>query len=207
MKKENHAFKLEQMDQLSIDQANEIKELLVEFCLHLGYSKDRIDDLECRSRDGFRPHSFNHGGIEAIAFTSQYSAYLNGTGFPNADETLSKGHDYDIECFKEDRGIPENQGLTEDQWEEFTEYIANDDQSDVLFSLDIMHTGFELDGAQTLNFRFCICVKDAPYHRQYDDLIDIDIEFNSAGDLVSKLETLKTNKQVKLFASNLEDAY
>lgn len=202
-----HALKIEN---LSIREAtaDNITNVMRNFALDLGYSSDRIENLECRSRDGFIPHSHNMGGIECVAFRDQHTTQFEGTGFENADKTLEKYHNLDLDYFCEedafkDLKISKDQSAwTEDIWEKFAEYCREDDQSSVLFSCDIM-----LTGRNSLNIRMCVCVKDSPYHRQYDDKIEIDINFKSVRDLETKLTKLLDREDVKLFSSNLLEAY
>jgi hypothetical protein len=193
----NHALRLERLN-LDQNTADQITNALHVFLTDLGFSTDRISELECRSRDGFIPYTHNNGGLEAVAFTDQYIAHVMGTGFDNADATLEKYYHYDLEYFKQDNGLHEDHELTEKELEAFDEYRQNNSEATVLFSCDLMLTS-ETD----LNIRLCVCVKDAPYHRQYDDLIDIDIEFNSASELKAKLNEVLKRQDVKCFGDNL----
>lgn len=200
MKQENHALKIEDLE-LKQTQADAIVSALEDFALELGYSKDRIDSLECRRRDGVIPYSHNFGGIGCVAFRDQYSACEN-TGFENADSTLAKYSKYDEECFRTDKGISKDSELTDAQLEELDEYRMNDTESTILFGLDMM-----LTGENSLNLRFTVCVKDSPYHRQYDDLLSHDVEFKTTRDLKAKLKKLLKNNFVRCFEKNLREAY
>lgn len=203
----NHALKTERIN-VEIGVADGIQECIHEFLTELGYSNDRISELECRSRDGFIPHSHNLGGLEAIAFTDQFMASIEGTGFDKADETLERYRKMDVEYFLADRPTyPKDESKwTDDQREKFDEYRQNDSEATVLFSVDCMLTGLER-GVFTLNIRMCVCVKDAPYHRQFDDKLEFDITFKHCKSLGEKLKKLLRNKDVKTFAGNLREAY
>lgn len=202
-----HALKIECLP-LRQAQADELAKVLRDFAAELGYSEDRISKLECRSRDGFIPFSNNFGGFECLAYQSQDYAYFEQTGFTNADAKVIEYYDYDLNCYKKENGYEENYDLTETELEDFeTNWRANDSESSILFSADLMYMGVDDDGVQSLNIKLCVCVKDAPYHREYDDIIDLDVEFNSAGDLVPKLETIKAREDVKMFIENVENAY
>jgi hypothetical protein len=199
-----HALLIEEL-KLDTKQADAIVEAFKSFALDLGYSKDRISDLECRSRDGFSPYNHNYGGIECIAFADRNCLPNGNVGFPNADATIEKYHTYDIEAFEEEIGVKQENWSDAEQ-ERFYEVLANSEDSDILFSLDIMHTGIER-GVHSINLRFCVCVKDAPYHRKYDDLISIDVTFRTVSGLERKLAALLKRKDIACFSKNLSDTY
>lgn len=196
-----HAIKIEDLE-MSRSYADAIVEELKDFALELGYSKDRLEELECRSRDGFWAYSQNKGGIGAIAFVDQYVAEMNGTGFDNCDATLSKYRDYDLECFLDGEKATELNYEDDDMLERFDDFRQNDSEATVLFGLDMM-----LSSDTELNLRFTVCAKDSPYHRQFDDLISIDITFKSIAGLKQKLARALKQKDVKTFSDNLNEAY
>lgn len=199
-----HALLIESLD-IAQSKANGIVEALKEFAKNLGYSSDRIDSLECRRRAGFIPYSHNYGGIECIAFGFPYSLPNGSTGFPNADATIEKYSQMNRDQYAKNIGVKE-EDWTEEQREGFYEYEANDDQASILYSLDMMHTGVEKQ-MHSINLRFCVCVKDMPYHRQYDDKIEIDLNFKTISGLKGKLNKLLKRKDIKRFSNNLRDAY
>jgi hypothetical protein len=197
-----HPLKIEALD-INKDRADQIEVIMHDFFTDLGFRTERIDSLECRSRDGFSPFSHNKGGLEAIAFRDQYMASMEGTGFENADKTLDKYEEYDRETFlTEVLKVDKSHEMNESEWEEYDEYRRNDEQSTVLFSTDLM-----LTSESSLNVRMCVCVKDAPYHRQYDDKIEVDVEFKTLKSLKSQLNKLLKRDDVKCFSDNLTDAY
>ncbi len=196
-----HAIKIEDLE-MGRSYADAIVEELTDFALELGYSKDRLDELDCRSRDGFSPYSHNKGGIGAIAYVDQYNAECEGTGFDNCDATLKKYADYDLESFLEKEGVTEMDYDNDDMRERFDEYRRSDDDATVLFGLDMM-----LLSDTELNLRFTVCAKDSPYHRKFDDLISIDISFKSIAGLKQKLARVLKRQDVKTFSSNLNEAY
>jgi hypothetical protein len=198
------AIKIEDLN-MTEEYATKVTQLLEEFLIDLGYSSDRIEYLDCRRRDGFIPNSHNKGGIEANAFSWQTMVLgMGGTGFENADAKIEEYHEFDVKSFLDD-----NKELPKDtsEWDEatrdkFDEYQQDDDQSTVLYSCDLMITS-----EQELNIRCCVCVKDAPYHREYDDLIELDIEFKSIDQLKKKLSKALKNKEVLQFSKCLMEAY
>jgi hypothetical protein len=201
-----HALKIENLN-LEPAKANALISVLKDFAEQLGYGKDRISELECRSRDGFIPFSHNNGGIECVAFADQESAHcMGGTGFENADATIEKYRDYDVERYEEEINR-KYVDWSEEDTERFEElYRLGGDEETVLFSLDIMHTGIER-GIHTVNLRFCICVKDAPYHRKYDDKFEFDLTFRKIESLERKLKKLLKDQNVMQFSNCLRDAY
>lgn len=197
-----HALKIESLD-ITIKKAGSIVSAITEFAKDLGYNNDRIEYLECRSRDGFIPYSYNFGGIGCVAFDSQDNVEIEGTGFENADNTLKEYWEYDAKTFAEENKLGTNLDTwTQDQLESFWEYRSSGTEASVLYSLDAMLTDVD-----NINFRFCICVKDSPYHREYDDIIDIDIKFKSIPELKRNLTKLLSNNDVQKFMYCLENAY
>lgn len=197
----SHALKIESLN-ITESKADLLKEVLEQFLTDLGYSNDRISNLECRSRDGFAPYSHNFGGLEAICFQDQYMARMNGMPFPNAEATLEKYYEYDFKYWLEQNDKPEDYEMTDSDWDNFDEYQMNDSEATCLYSVDLM-----LTSETSLNVRICVCVKDAPYHRQYDDLITFDIEFKTASGLKRKLDALLKNEQVKDFKKLVREGF
>lgn len=188
----NHALKIEDLG-ITEKKADSLRNAIYDFMVELGFSTERIEALECRSRDGFIPYRHNKGGLQAAAHYDMFYAACNGTGFKNTDATLNTYYDNAAkELSAHDLNVDKNM-------DELQEWFGEDS---VLFSLDVMFTG-----VNEVNLRFCICAKDSPYHRQYDDLIDMDITFKNVTDLKAKLKKVLKNKQVALFSRNLADAY
>lgn len=205
--KKDHAIKLEDLN-MSEKKADAIIEALKDFALELGYRDERIENMSCRAYSGFSPFSHNKGGLECVAFIDQDRAECEGTGFDNCDATLKKGYDYDVETFCEGRKITPEEFSAKmyderdsDFQEAFDEYRRSGDDT-VLFGLDMM-----LNSETEMNLRFTVCAKDSPYHRKFDDLISIDLEFKNVTELKKHLKKLLKNKEVKVFSSNLEEAY
>lgn len=143
-------------------------------------------------------------GLKAVAFTDQAGLY-EGTGFTNADATLEKYYQYDVERYEEEIKVKQDQ-WTDDQRDAFSEYRMNDSEASVLFSVDIMHNGID-KGVHSVNIRICVCVKDAPYHRQYDDMFEFDLTFRTDESFQRQLKKLLKNKDVKQLIKNLREAY
>lgn len=198
----NHALKLEDLD-ISEKKGDTIVEVLRDFLTNLNYNADQIDPLECRSRPGFMPYSNNKGGLAAIAYADSYRLPNGQTGFPNADATIETYIQDDIDSFaKENKLDAANySNWTEEQYNKFDRYVEAVENT-ILYSTDLM-----LESPNLLNIRMCVCVKDAPYHRHYDDLLKYTIEFKTPSELKRLLNKLLKDKAVKLFADNVNDAY
>lgn len=200
------ALKIEDLGMSELD-ANRIIQSFKNFAREIGYSEDRISDLECRSRDGFYSYSHNKGGIECVAFRDQYMTQLQGTGFKNADKTLDLYESYDVDLFINEYKYPKDPNKwTDTQRETFDASRNEDSEATIMFGFDLMYMGKEGSKHQA-NLRFTVCVKDAPYHRQYDDLISIDIEWDFHNKLDQILNGILQRTDVKLFSSNVEEAY
>jgi len=88
-----HAIKIEDLV-ISRERADDILEVITDFCRDVGFSSERIEPLDCRASSGFSPYSHNKGGLGCVSFMDQYSAHCNGTGFDNTDATLEKYQEY-----------------------------------------------------------------------------------------------------------------
>lgn len=202
-----NALRIEKMN-ISETEANRIVEVLRDFSIELGFNQERIEDLDCRRRDGFIPNSYNFGGLACVAHGSQYHFEMNGTGFKNITKTLAEHYQYDLEMFLKEYNITEKQYEESESHQENFDDMRAESDDDVLLSLDMMHNGVEEEtGLHTVNLRFCLSAKDAPYHRKYDDMFEYDIEFSTAEELCSKLRTILKSNKVSLFGENLESCY
>lgn len=200
----NHALKIENLN-IEKNYADKIVDCLNEFLLELGFNKERIKALECRSRSGFTPYSHNKGGLMGCAFKDQFNAQFEGTGFKNADNTLNRYYDLDVENFERDTNLDlpkERDDWTGEHWMAFDEYRRSDSEATVFFQTMAM-----INSESELNLIFYVCVKDAPYHREFDDKIEFDIRFKSIKGLKQKLNRVLKNKEVQLFSENLEETY
>ena len=196
-----HALKIENLN-LKMRSADAIVKTLNSFLEDLNFSAGRISQLECRSRDGFIAYSHNYGGLEGVAFMDQQNAEQWLSAFPNASATLEKYAQYDLEVFCEERGLDPKTELTEEQSEAFYKWNSNDTESTVMFGCDLM-----LTSENSLNVRITVNVKDAPYHRQYDDLITFDVKFKTVRELQQKLKKILKMKKVSSFARAVREGY
>lgn len=70
------------------------------------------------------------------------------------------------------------------------------------YGLDAM-----LKSETELNFRFTVCVSDAPYHRTADFVKSINIEFKNMSELNTKLNEVKQDSDIELISSLLEETF
>lgn len=196
-----HSIKIEDLD-INRAQADLIENELYEFLSNLGFHDDRIEPLECRSRDGFIPYSHNKGGLGADAYRDQYSC-CEDTGFENTDKTLEKYRDYDTSSFLYDKKIDiETVEWTEELSEELDEYRREDSEATVNFNVKLM-----LTSETTLDVNCYVDAKDAPYHRTFDDKFKTTIEFKSIAGLKQKLKRLEKNDFIRTLKQNLREAF
>lgn len=198
-KRESHILKLERMPSLTIERADEYVQIIKDWLQDdLGYSSDRVDSCECRRRDGFIPHSYNLGGLQARAYRDQYSA-CESTGFEETDKALTRAYDYDLEYY-----VEENEGRkpeTEDALEAFDEY-RRDSEDTIEFQARVLFTS-----ETTANVDFYVSASDSPYHRKSDDRLEIEIEFKSPAGLKRKLRSLLKRDFVQCLITNIREAW
>jgi hypothetical protein len=196
-----HALKIEELE-IKQTKADKIVEVLKDFLTdNLNFNSERVSELECRSRDGFIPFSHNKGGLEAVAFMDQMYAEQWVSAFKNASKTLEKYYKYNVELFCKERGITKLDYDDNDLIEAFDNWRENS-ESTVLFSADLM-----LTSESELNIRLCVCVKDAPYHRQYDDLIEFNVKFKNITELRTKLKAITKKRLVACFAQSAREGF
>lgn len=192
----SHALLFEDLGLREVTASAIVRELR-SFAESLGYTKDHIENLECRARDGFIPHAHNHGGLGCLAHAGQASLSPGDTGFKGLDKALNRALDFDI-ADAEERYGKKHVDFSTDELDEFEE-ARSESEDTVLFSLDMMHTGVTR-GRQTINLRFCLCASDSPYHRKFDDKIEANITFKTVAELKTKLAKIRKTKQVEKFS-------
>lgn len=197
--KAKHAIDLESLD-MPLKLGNEYVEVMREFLDSLSYSSERIDSFEWRGRDGFIPHSWNHGGLQGITYRDQYSA-CEQTGFENTDAVLAKYYQYDVDSFCDDNGIPKGTTLTDEQDEKLNEYRQNGDET-IQFQARIMMTS-----STTANVDFYVSASDSPYHRSSDDKLELEIEFKSPAGMKRKLATILKHAFVQCLKRNVREGF
>lgn len=203
VQKEKHPLKLEDLN-ISLKIGNEYVEVIREFLEALSFSSDRIDNVECRRRDGYIPHSYNEGGLEGICYRDQSSTCEN-TGFKNADEVLSQNAQYNLKCFAEENGL--DVALygewTEEQLESWYNVESEYSQDDTIqFQARVMFTS-----ETTANVDLYVSASDSPYHRKSDDRLELEIEFKSPKGLARKLKTILKHKFVQKFEQNVREGF
>lgn len=176
-----------------------------------------IKSLECRSRDGFIPHSHNKGGVEVIGFTDLQC--IQGSGyFPVNKEARDKiqglidsNLQYAAESFFEKhQALFEKYNLTvADAYYHRIEEIENSpnpefdgltneimeyenehlsgDYSSVMYQIRVMYHGKDASGVHSLSVFASISASDAPYHRSSDVLAEQRITWKTGKGLKTKL--------------------
>lgn len=198
--KASHAIDLEELN-IPLKTANEYVEVITDWLESLNFSKDRIEAIECRRRDGFIPHSYNNGGLEGIAYLSQTCLPNGSTGFDNVDTVLERGEKYDLESFLEFKKLKELDYDNESLLNEYDEYRRESDDT-IQFQARVMFTS-----ETTANVDFYISASDSPYHRSSDDKLEIEIKFKTPNGLKKQLAKLSKSPFVKCIAQNVREAY
>jgi len=198
--KAKHALKLENLE-LTLKQADEYIEIMREFLEELNYSSDRINSVECRRRDGFIPHEWNNGGLEARAYLSQTCLPNGNTGFENSDNILEKYHAQNLKDWMEENKHPSTNSMNESDWESFYENEASSDDT-IEFQARIVMTS-----ETTANVDFYVSTSDSPYHRSSDDKLEIEIEFKSPAGMKRKLAAILKRDFVQRLASNVNEGF
>lgn len=199
--KANHAIDLDSLE-MPIKLGNEYVEVMRDFLESLNFSSDRIESCECRRRDGFIPHSWNNGGMEAVSYRDQYSTCEN-TGFDKTDAVLTKYAQYDIDAYAEENGLDSKAygEWTQDQLEACDEARQNGDET-IQFQARIIMTS-----ATSANVDFYVSASDTPYHRQSDDKLELSIEFKTPSGMKRKLASVLKRVFVKQLVLNVGEAF
>ena len=198
--KAKHALKLEDLE-INLKTANEYIEIMTDFLDNLNFPKDRIDSFECRRRDGYFPHSYNKGGMEALCYLSQTRLPNGSTGFDNTDSVLEKYHDQTLEDWMEENKHPSTDSMNKSDWEAFYEYEMESDDT-IQFQARIMMTS-----ETTANVDFYVSASDTPYHRRSDDSLEVEIKFKTPAGMKRELNKLLKNNFVKCLAKNVRDGF
>ena len=193
------------------DQLDEAAQAVVkEFARQFVDADYNVEDIECRRRDGFIPHSWNRGGIEA--HRHEDLGYFWGGGYSvgvkAAQKVIDKWTDIALKDAKEsfiekyaevlsDLEVPNDKvdfhGLRElghiQLSEEFGEYENEHlygEYSSTLHTVRILYNG---DNKWTVAVLHRI--SDAPYHRTCDGFKEWKFTASTVKQLTSKLNGLK----------------
>lgn len=195
----NHAIKIENLSRPK-EYWDKVSVILKDFLSEMNFIDYRINEIECRSRDGFMPYSSNKGGYQAYAYGSSLDAFIEPTGFKEYDKLCLKTYNE-----KEKDAIKEA-NITRKKYEKG---IANDD-SDMLSIRDDFEMNYcgdydssaitmllKVENDNTIYFYVGIGGQDAPYFRSFESSFDHEITFDSIKELKLKLEALKESDNVK----------
>ena len=150
--------------------------------------EDAIDSIECHSRDGFSPHSWNKGGIEYNNFTDLMSYFGGGYSVSHTETNaeIERQIEYSLECANESfrdnhllelQDIPQAKRNYHDLYElglgslaeKLSEYESEslcDDQSSIMHSIRFMYHGVDSKGIHSASVS-CAVNTEGPYHRQH----------------------------------------
>jgi hypothetical protein len=201
----DHALKIENIIGASQDELDNISEVLRQVGNDL-LGDGRLQELECRRRDGFIPHSWNMGGWGASSFSTIRDVMGSGmmTGSKKVNELIEKYYNerYNevLESFLSEKQIKE---LDYDNLELMDEFYTSLDESfcsdydSISVEYQGRYLGYEM-GVHTISLNVFISVTDAPYFRKSDDDIEVIIKFKNTN-------TKKFNNDLKKAIEKLED--
>ncbi len=195
-----HAIKIEDLD-ITTEQADAMEVIFHNALRDMGYSKDYIEAVECRHRDGFKPYAHNKGGLEARCYLDQYTANLMYTGFTNTDEVLDKNEKYDLECFLLENELTEIDHDNEEQLQQYNEYCQNTNDT-----VEFM-TRFMVLSENEVTLFMSVSASDSPYHRTSDDNKEIKIKFKTLSQLEIKIKKAISGHFAKAMKSNIIESY
>lgn len=150
------------------------------------------EELECKRRDGFIPHSFNRGGMEVNGFTDLMSIHGSGTMPSHAkaraeiERQIDQGFKSCAEhCFEKFKDLAEKHELkeedfnhytiheiaqTHEEFEEVERYIEDSEMeflgisdSSIMYSIRFMYHGI-VDGKHSASVSAAVNT-EGPYHR------------------------------------------
>jgi hypothetical protein len=149
--------------------------------------EDAIELIECHSRSGFIPHSWNKGGLDYNNFTDLMGYWGGGYSVTHkaAQKEIERQIDYSLECalesFKDShseeiKGIPADKLNYHDLYEMGLGNLAeklstceseslSDEQSSIMHSIRFMFHGVDDDGNYSASVS-CAVNTEGPYHRQ-----------------------------------------
>ncbi len=124
------------------------------------------DAIEYKSRDGFIPNSYNHGGFELTVFSTV--PYIVGSGsYPSAvtaQNKINEMYEYNRELALKDLGYEGKAELTDEERDklcEKTDEYGSDDT--IMYQVSVMYHGKE-NGIHSATVQLVINW-ECPYHR------------------------------------------
>lgn len=189
-----HALKIEEYD-VPLNVMEQIKDVLENVANDLGLS-ERIDEIECRRRDGFIPYSSNKGGIRSSGYNTINGVMGSGcfSGSKKFNDLIQKYYD-EREGDVEKEFIDEHGEITDDNRDSFYELLNESFDSDydsICVEYQGRYLGYE-KGIHTIELNVFLSLTDAPYFRSSDDDLGITITFK---DVTSKSFKNKLKKAV-----------
>lgn len=201
-----HAIKIEDLN-IEKTKADEMVETFTEILLEVGFSSNRIENVSCRSRDGFSPFSHNKGGIQAYVYTM--TSYLRGSGYDYGDGVISKWDEYQHESYERDHpklwrflnqfwdGKRKDSQLVQTTLEHYYNYIDGcSDYDTTQFGVRFM---VKPDG--TVDVDIFGSTMDAPYFRTSDYNDHINVEYKNKKQFTKEvMEFLQGDEVINLLS-------
>jgi hypothetical protein len=182
---------------------------------HIAFDAGRIEELECRARDGFWPHSHNRGGFDLMYMTDLDACYGSGCGpnFGEIDGAIESGLRDSLEAFKREHasdlaGISDDLITYSDLYEmgrsdlatALDEYQRQWLNTPVWWGIRCMYEGADERGVHTLMV-YC-GANISEYHNAFQKgsatLAEFELRFKTASGLRRQLQRL-TSKVNKAF--------
>lgn len=206
----------EEMQLVVADWLQHIEEERNEFYCSERLTFGDIEEVECRRRDGFIPHSWNKGGLELQAYASQFDFWigelsLSGKAGRVVKSVIKTSLQFASENFL-DKYTEEMKaiGITKpsqisyqklvdkgsDLAEEFCEFEDENlrsDQESTLHQIRVVFTGID-----TFQIDVMHRISDAPYHRTCDGFKTFEVKAKDAETLIKGLSKI-SDKVLKAF--------
>lgn len=150
------------------------------------YCRHEVTPIECYSRDGFIPHSHNHGG---------YSVHILKSLMEVNDSAYYENQDYHYNIIQE-----QNPELATDS-EEFSDLLFEsmaDSHDDICYlEARVMFHGIDDDGLYSATLEMIYRTSDAPYFRYADSFEDFELEWTTSSELETALNRALVKAGVK----------
>lgn len=220
LKKLKKELKKYDFEKTYLDEQPELDSIVKSFIAELepnyseGYGlREDPEKIECRSRDGFIPHSHNHGGYDRTFQTDLHTFLSTGCGLCEGydTETAEKQRQKAYESWSEgdmsDDAKKALKDIPKDKWnyhdldeldllwiaEELDEYESEWlSDSPIEFGYRAMYEGKQ--GAWHTLMIYCVASGDRYYGiNRGDTIAEFDIKFRNEKELSEKLEKIKTD--------------
>lgn len=208
-----HALKIENFPSIDTQTMDTISNQLKDIASELDLREPT--EMECRSRDGYIPHSWNQGGWRAYGYTvidmvvgsgmfsgsDSFNDLIENYYVDELKECIKKfneDHNTNYECYSDMN--EDHQSIYESQYEQ--DWFCSDYNS-ISVEYQGRYLGYE-NGIHTISLNVFLCASDAPYHRRSDDDIEIEISFRDINAKNAQDKIKKAVKKLQDFIGSLE---